>query len=209
MPTLHLGRAVGPSAGHPRRAQRLHRLLRAAQEPPVPPAAAGLRRQRRGAGRRRDGDAVLCRARAEGRQAAGRHHPAGLLHRRRRQRADVADAVASGYEQGRRLVRRHDHDGRRHGAARSSSARATSTGSWRSRSSPASASAPTTACRPRSWPTSSTRPKAATPRARPAPISACGRSPPSSPRRSARQARCRWRRCWASTRPRACTAPRR
>ena len=76
LPTLHLGRAVGPSAGRPRRAQRLHRLLRAAQEPPVPPAAAGLRGQRRGAGRRRDGDAVLCRARAEGRQAAGRHHPA-------------------------------------------------------------------------------------------------------------------------------------
>ena len=93
LPTLDLGRAVGPSAGHPRRAQRLHRLLRAAEEPPVPPPAAGLRRQRRGAGRRRDGDAVLCRARAEGQQAAGRHHPARLLHRRRRQRADVADAV--------------------------------------------------------------------------------------------------------------------
>ena len=89
----HLGRAVRSSAGHPRRAQRLHRLLRAAQEPPVPPAAAGLRGQRRGAGRRRDGDAVLCRTRAEGRQAAGRHHPARLLHRRRRQRAAVADAV--------------------------------------------------------------------------------------------------------------------
>jgi GPH family glycoside/pentoside/hexuronide:cation symporter len=40
-----------------------------------------------------DGDAVLCRTRAEGRQAAGRHHPARLLHRRRRQRAAMADAV--------------------------------------------------------------------------------------------------------------------
>jgi len=33
----YCGQGVRPSAGHPRRAQPLHRLLRPAQEPPVPP----------------------------------------------------------------------------------------------------------------------------------------------------------------------------
>ena len=116
-----VGRPVRSSAGHPCRTQCFRRVLRAAQEPPVPPPAACLRRQRRGAGRRGDGDAVLCRARAEGRQAAGRHHPAHLFHRRRGQRAAVAAAVQA-TEQGRRLVRRHRDDRHRHVRARCSSA---------------------------------------------------------------------------------------
>jgi hypothetical protein len=58
-----------------------------------------------------------------------------------------------------------------------------SSGSCRSRSSPGSASAPTTACHRRSWPTSSIPRKARTRAATPAPISACGRCRPSSRRR--------------------------
>ena len=114
VPTLlWAGPSVHPPVIHAER-NAFIAVLRAAQEPPVPPAAAGLRHQRRSARRRGDGDAVLCRTRAEGRQAAGRHHPARLFHRRRRQRAAVAAAVEAN-QQGHRLVRRHGHDGHRHG----------------------------------------------------------------------------------------------